>query len=114
MSKIIDSRFVGKWKGSDEGKVIPGQINFWLMHRKSDGTFEIFFETHFENGAVEKSYESGNWYVIDCVFYEYRESDDHTDRYQYEFLSPQIIQYIEIDPQNQTPYMFKDFKLMAN
>lgn len=114
MTKIIDSRFVGKWKGSDEGKVLPGQTNFWLMNRKVNGTFEIFFETHYENGTIEQSSETGNWYVIDNVFYEYRQSDNHTDMYQFEFLSPQIIQYIEIDPNNQNPYMFKDYKLIEN
>ncbi len=114
MTKTIDSRFVGKWKGSDEGKVIPGQINFWMMHRKINGTFEIIFETHYEDGTAEQSFEAGNWYVIDDVFYEYRESDEQTDTYQFEFLSPQIIQFIEINSDNENLYIFKDYKLIEN
>lgn len=114
MAKTIDPRFVGKWKGSDEGKVIPGQVNFWMMNRKLDGTFEIIFETHYEDGTAEQSYETGNWYLIDDVFYEFRESDEQTDAYQFELLSPQIIQFIEINSETENPYMFKDYKLIEN
>ena len=114
MTKTIDSRFVGKWKGSDEGKVIPGQINFWKKKKKINGTFEIIFETHYEDGTAEQFFETGNWYVIDDVFYEYRESDEQTDAYQFEFLSPQIIQFIEINSDNENLYIFKDYKLIEN
>ena len=114
MTKTIDPRFVGKWKGSDEGKVIPEQINFWIMNRKSDGTFEIIFETHYQDGTVEQSFETGSWYVTDGVFYEHRDSDEQTDVYQFEFLSPQIIQFIEINPDKENSYIFKDYKLIEN
>lgn len=114
MIKTIDPRFVGKWKGSDEGKVIPEQINFWMINRKASGMFEIIFETHYEDGKVEQSFETGNWYVIDGVFYEYRESDEQTDMYQFEFLTPQIIQFIELNSKSENPYMFKDYKLIEN
>nr|WP_297306686.1 hypothetical protein [uncultured Flavobacterium sp.] len=114
MTKKIEERFIGKWKGSDEGRVVPGQINFWIMDRKADGTFEIFFETHYDNGKIEQSYEDGIWYVIGDEFYEYRESDEKLDSYHFEFLSPRIIQFIDIDSDSETPYMFKDYKVIEN
>lgn len=114
MTKTIDARFVGKWKGSDEGKMVAGEINFWMMHRKSDGTFEIIFETHYEDGTAEQFFETGNWYVINDVFYEYRESDEQIDSYQFEFLSPQIIQFIEVNSETEDLYSFKDYKLIEN
>lgn|SRR5690606_2149161 len=114
MTKIIDLRFVGKWKGSDEGKLISGQTNFWLMHRKEDGTFEIIFETHNENGTIEQSIETGNWFVENDLFFECRASDRQIDRYQFEFISTQIIQFIEIDSETNNPYIFKDYKIILN
>lgn len=114
MKKRIDLRFVGKWKGSDEGKLITKETNFWLLHRKADGTFKIFFETHFENGTIEHSSEQGYWYVINNKFYEVRESNKQIDIYEFIFLSPQIIQYFEITPDQQKNYIFKDYKVIDN
>lgn len=114
MLNAVDNRFVGKWRGSDEGKVTQGEVNFWIMNRKYDGTFEMVFETHFEDGTFEQILEFGNWYVIYDVFHEYRESDQQTDSYQFEFISPHIIQFIEMNSDNKNPYIFKDFRLIEN
>lgn len=114
MIKTIDPRFVGKWRGSDDGKLIEEQVNFCIMNRNANGTFEIVFETHYQDGSTKQSFENGNWYVIDDVFYEYRESDNQTDVYLFEFLSPKIIQFIDINSKNLTPYMFKDYIIIYN
>jgi len=114
MTKTIDPRFIGKWKGSDEGKVNKGEVNFWVMTRKPNGTFEIIFETHYEDDAIEQMFDTGNWYVENNTFFERRESDNKTDSYQFEFLSSQIIQFFEINSEDQQPYMFKDYKVIEN
>lgn len=114
MTKIIDARFVGKWQGCDDGKVTEGEINYWKVTRTSEGKFEIYFETHYNNGIQERSFENGFWYVENHVFYEYRESDEQTDAYKFEFISSLIIQFIEMNSENEKPYFFKDYKVFEN
>lgn len=114
MKKTIDPRFVGKWKGSDQGKIFDGEINSWVMQRKSDGTFEIFFETYYEDGTKVQTHETGIWYVSNGIFYEYRDSDEDVDSYHFEFLSSKIIQFIEVDNSTNHLNMFVDYKLTEN
>lgn len=114
MTKIIDLRFIGKWRGTDEGRLTHGETNIWMMLRKPNGTFEITFETRYDNGSVENSTETGRWYIENDIFFEHRDSDDVTDAYYFTFFSSQIIQFVEVNTENEKPYTFNDYKMNEN
>lgn len=110
---MLDPRFIGTWKGSDHGRLVPGETNFWVMQRYSDGGLRIQFETHYENGIIETYEEQGKWYIEDQCYCEYHAIDRHTDRYFYVFLNPHTVHFTEncADP---VPYSFYDYKVLLN
>jgi len=106
-----DKRFVGIWKGTDNGSYHIGEVNSWVVNRKEDGTFSIKFQTEYQNGSIEKLDESGTWWIEGEVFFELKESADSYDCYVFSFINSDTIQFIDAQDDFEEPYTFLDRRL---
>ncbi len=114
MLHSIDQRFVGTWKGSDQGQLTVGEVNHWIIKRTSDGLYFISFETHYDDGEIIRSEGEGIWFVENGYYYASRELEDELDCYQFVFLASNAIQFIDIEERNNKVYQFVDYKVIVN
>ncbi|UYW02235.1 hypothetical protein K5I29_04855 [Flavobacterium agricola] len=112
--KEIDSRFVGMWKGTDNGSYFVGEVNSWILNRYENGVFKIQFTTQYANGGVETLEEQGEWWVTDRLFYELKEKATHYECYAFVVLSPNTIQFIDTQDDFDEPYTFLDQRIMLD
>lgn len=106
----LKDKFVGTWKGSDKGTLDNNEINFWEVIRTSDGKFFVKFTTHFKDGTVETSTETGLWIVDENFFYEQREGENEADVYTYNIVSNNEIRFKDTI----SSYQFTDERLLLN
>ena len=104
----VDKRFVGIWKGTDNGSYNVGEINSWVVNRGADGTFNIKFKTEFQSGSVEYLEESGMWWIEGDLFFELKNDADTHDCYVFSFINTDTIQFIDADDEFEEPYTFLD------
>ncbi|WP_367754603.1 hypothetical protein [Flavobacterium sp. WC2430] len=90
--KKIDSRLIGVWKGSENGKQIANLTKEWEMKRNSDGTFTINFTT-ISDSITDEFEESGNWWIKGKKFYEYHDDSKETDIYNYTILNEEQVKF---------------------
>lgn len=114
--KKIDSRLIGNWKGSENGKQIANITKEWEMQRNSDGTFTINFKT-ISDSITDEFEESGNWWIKGKKFYEYHNDSKETDIYKYTILNQEQVKF-EMKTTNvdfaEENYTFIDTKISNN
>jgi hypothetical protein len=111
--KYIDKNFVGTWIGSEENQETEGMSKKWKMIRKDDGSFTLDFE-YTKNGETKKLEDSGTWYIQGNRFYEYHNSSELTDIYDFEILTPDSIKFSMVfsDLNMKNPeYTFIDYRV---
>jgi len=104
----IDKRFVGTWKGTDNGTYNIGEVNSWFVNRKEDGTFSIKFQTEYHNGSIERLEEVGTWWIESDFFFELKEDADAHECYVFSFINGETIQFIDAQDDFEEPYTFLD------
>nr|WP_317632276.1 hypothetical protein [uncultured Flavobacterium sp.] len=109
----IQKLFVGTWKGTDNGSYIPGEVNSWIVTRKSDETFVIKFTTFYSNGEVDNTEEIGTWRIEDNTYIELRE-DLSEDTYFFNFVTPNSIHFIDASESDPNPYNFIDYRILLD
>jgi hypothetical protein len=107
----IDKRFVGIWKGTDNGSYNVGEVNSWIVNRKEDGTFVIKFKTEYHNGSTELLEEKGQWWINGDLFYELKEKAKNYDCYVFSFINKDTIQFIDAQDDFEEPYSFLDKRM---
>lgn len=109
-NETLKNAFVGTWKGTDHGSLDKNETNHWSVIRTDDCKFYVEFTTYFKDGSVEKSQESGLWFVDEEFFYEQREGEEQADVYTYQILSDKIIRFKDII----SNYQFTDELVLPN
>ncbi|VBB45653.1 conserved hypothetical protein [uncultured Paludibacter sp.] len=90
-TKIFDERFVGLWSGAEKDEQIKGVQKNWKITRLKDGIYTIDFITKYfddENNFIyeDKSSETGNWWIIDSLYYEKSKLSKKPDIYTFEVV----------------------------
>lgn len=62
-----DKRLAGKWMGCEKGYQIEGVTRCWIMERKKDGTFSIYFEVD-NKETPGNSTHYGKWWTKNGIF----------------------------------------------
>lgn len=108
--KEIDERFVGTWKGTDEGRLEEFAVNHWVISRTIKGEFFVEFKSVYLDGSVEHFSEKGIWYVKNNRYYGQRDSEETTDGYLFKILSDKAIHFQDLE----SDYYFTDHKMLLN
>lgn len=107
---MIDTRFIGTWKGTDHGSLDSSETNHWVVTRTKEGAFFVEFTTIFSDGSIEKSSEKGLWFVEGNLFYEQREGENQADVYTFKLLSDKLIAFHDVS----SNYHFTDERILLN
>ena len=111
--KVIDTRLVGDWEGSEEDNQLKGMTKHWQMQRTADGKFILNFNVTIE-GESKPFTEKGSWWVKDGKFYELHDVSGKTDMYEYTILNESQVKFktisLGIDHTNQE-YEFIDTRV---
>lgn len=111
----VNHFFVGTWKGTDNGMYIPGEINNWVVVRKTDGTFKIKYTTYYQNGFVDEVEEQGTWEILENnIFKEFKSGESQPDLYFFNILTPNSIHYIDASGEDPIPYNFYDHRILLD
>ncbi|HUH24984.1 MAG TPA: hypothetical protein VLY87_00010 [Flavobacterium sp.] len=108
--KSTDKRFVGTWKGTDEGRLNEFEVNHWIMSRSLDGKFFVEFTTIYLDGTFEKTTEKGIWYIENGLYYELLDSEKIPVCYIFRIISNDSIHYQDY----LSSYYFTDYKVPLN